>query len=78
MQRAPLPRGYSDFLGRKLFLFLLTAQGLGAFALITLAVIVRKIRAKAVGAERVRDAPLPDATAEDKIEIIFQIFEAFL
>lgn len=43
LRRAPLPRGYTDFLGRKLFLFLLTAQGIGAFALITLAVIVRKI-----------------------------------
>jgi phospholipid/cholesterol/gamma-HCH transport system permease protein len=43
LKRAPLPRGYTDFLGRKLFLFFLTAQGIGAFALITLAVIVRKI-----------------------------------
>lgn len=43
LQRAPLPRTYTDFLGRKLFLFLLTAQGIGAFALITLAVIVRKL-----------------------------------
>lgn len=42
LQRAPLPRTYTDFLGRKLFLFLLTSQGIGAFALITLAVIVRK------------------------------------
>jgi phospholipid/cholesterol/gamma-HCH transport system permease protein len=31
-----------DFLGRKLFLFLLTIQGLGAFALITLGVILKK------------------------------------
>ena len=45
MQHAPLPKRYSDFLGRKLFLFLLTAQGIGAFALITLAVILRKINA---------------------------------
>jgi phospholipid/cholesterol/gamma-HCH transport system permease protein len=43
LQRAPLPRGYTDFLGRKLFLFFLTAQGIAAFALITLAVIVRKL-----------------------------------
>lgn len=42
LQRAPLPRNYSNFLGRKLFLFLITVQGLGAFALITLAVIVKK------------------------------------
>lgn len=41
-RRAPLPRSYTDFLGRKLFLFLLTMQGLGAFALITLGVILRK------------------------------------
>jgi phospholipid/cholesterol/gamma-HCH transport system permease protein len=41
---APLPKSYSDFLGRKLFLFLLTVQGLGAFALITLGVILRKFR----------------------------------
>jgi phospholipid/cholesterol/gamma-HCH transport system permease protein len=42
--RAPLPRTYTDYLGRKLFLFLITVQGLGAFALITLAVILRKFR----------------------------------
>jgi len=41
-RRAPLPRSYTDFLGRKLFLFLLTIQGLGAFALITLGVILKK------------------------------------
>ena len=41
-RRAPLPRSYMDFLGRKLFLFLLTIQGLGAFALITLGVILKK------------------------------------
>jgi phospholipid/cholesterol/gamma-HCH transport system permease protein len=42
LRRAPLPRSYTDYLGRKLFLFLLTVQGLGAFALITLGVILRK------------------------------------
>ncbi len=42
MRNAPLPKSYSDYLGRKLFDFLLTLQGLGAFALITLGVIVRK------------------------------------
>jgi phospholipid/cholesterol/gamma-HCH transport system permease protein len=44
LQRAPLPRSYTNFLGRKLFLFLLTVQGLGAFALITLTVIFKKFR----------------------------------
>ena len=43
-RRAPLPKSYMDFLGRKLFLFLLTLQGLAAFALITLGVILRKSR----------------------------------
>jgi phospholipid/cholesterol/gamma-HCH transport system permease protein len=42
LQRAPLPGTYTDFLGRKLFLFFITAQGIMAFALITLAVIFRK------------------------------------
>jgi phospholipid/cholesterol/gamma-HCH transport system permease protein len=42
LRRAPLPRGYTDYLGRKLFLFLLTVQGLGAFALITMGVALRK------------------------------------
>jgi phospholipid/cholesterol/gamma-HCH transport system permease protein len=41
-RRAPLPRSYTDYLGRKIFLLLLTIQGLGAFALITLGVIVKK------------------------------------
>src|SRR5215468_10458718 len=41
----PLPRGYTHYLGRKLFRFLLTIQGLGAFALITLGVMLRKFRA---------------------------------
>lgn len=40
----PLPRSYSNYLGRKLFRFLLTVQGLGAFALITLGVIITKFR----------------------------------
>ena len=42
VRRAPLPRSYSDFLGRKIFLCLLTAQGLAAFTLITLGVILKK------------------------------------
>jgi len=44
-RRAALPKSYTDRLGRKLFLFLLTIQGLGAFALITLGVILKKIGA---------------------------------
>jgi phospholipid/cholesterol/gamma-HCH transport system permease protein len=42
--RAPLPRSYMNFLGRKLFRFLFTIQGLGAFALITLGVLITKFR----------------------------------
>jgi len=53
--RAPLPRSYSDFLGRKIFLGLLTVQGLGAFALITLGVILNKFNAaRSVMQPRVR------------------------
>ncbi|MBC8095494.1 MAG: ABC transporter permease [Akkermansiaceae bacterium] len=40
--RMPLPRSYANYLGRKLFRFLLTIQGLGSFALITLGVILKK------------------------------------
>jgi phospholipid/cholesterol/gamma-HCH transport system permease protein len=42
--RMPLPRSYANFLGRKIVRFLLTVQGLGAFALITLGVLLRKFR----------------------------------
>ncbi|MGH7972244.1 MAG: MlaE family ABC transporter permease [Limisphaerales bacterium] len=42
--RMPLPPSLTHSLGRKLFRFLLTVQGLGAFALITLAVILTKFR----------------------------------
>jgi len=42
--RATSPRSYTDYLGRRLFLFLLAVQGLGAFALITLGVLLRKSR----------------------------------
>jgi phospholipid/cholesterol/gamma-HCH transport system permease protein len=42
--RMPIPRSVVHYLGRKLFRFLLTVQGLGAFALITLGVIFRKFR----------------------------------
>lgn len=40
--RAPLPRSYVDFVGLKVLRFILTIQGLGAFALITLAVMITK------------------------------------
>jgi phospholipid/cholesterol/gamma-HCH transport system permease protein len=40
--RAPLPKSYTDFLGRKLLRLALTVQGLGAFAFITLGVVVSK------------------------------------
>ena len=42
LRGAALPKSWTDLLGRKLFLFLLTVQGLGAFALITLGVILTK------------------------------------
>lgn len=41
-RHAPLPRSYSDYLGRQIFMLLLTVQGLVAFALITLGVILKK------------------------------------
>jgi phospholipid/cholesterol/gamma-HCH transport system permease protein len=40
--RLPLPRTLTRYLGRELFRFLLTVQGLGAFALITLGVMITK------------------------------------
>ncbi len=43
-RRAPLPRSYTDYLGRNIFLLLLTVQGLVAFALIALGVMLRKAR----------------------------------
>lgn len=42
--RAPLPRSYTNYFGRKLCRFLLTVQGLGAFGLITLGVLITKFR----------------------------------
>lgn len=45
LSRAPLPRSYTNYIGRQVFRFLLTVQGLGAFALITLGVCLRKFRA---------------------------------
>jgi len=38
----PLPRSWASYLGRGLFHFLLTMQGLGAFALITLGVMITR------------------------------------
>jgi phospholipid/cholesterol/gamma-HCH transport system permease protein len=43
LRRAATPKSYTDLLGRKLFLALLTMQGIGAFALITLGVLLKKI-----------------------------------
>jgi phospholipid/cholesterol/gamma-HCH transport system permease protein len=42
--RLPMPPTFTHFLGRKLFRFLLTIQGLGAFALITLGIILTRLR----------------------------------
>ncbi len=42
--RLGLPRVLAGYLGRNLFLFLVTVQGVGAFALITLGVILTKFR----------------------------------
>ncbi|MDR3458255.1 MAG: ABC transporter permease [Verrucomicrobiae bacterium] len=54
-RRAAVSKSYTDLLGRKLFLALLTVQGLGAFALITLAVILKKFGvARSVIQPRVR------------------------
>ncbi len=43
--RGPLPRSFLDFFGRKLLELVLTVQGLGAFALITLGVMFSKLGA---------------------------------
>jgi phospholipid/cholesterol/gamma-HCH transport system permease protein len=40
--RSPLPASYSNFIGRLIFRFLFTVQGIGAFALITLGVMISK------------------------------------
>ena len=42
--RMPLPRTITNYVGRKIFRFLLTIRGLGAFALITLGVMLRKFQ----------------------------------
>ena len=41
--RAPLPPSFASFIGRKLLRFFFTVQGLGAFLLITLGVMVKKL-----------------------------------
>lgn len=43
-RHAPLPRSYTRYLGRQIFLLLQTIQGLAAFALITCGVILKKHR----------------------------------
>ena len=43
--RLPLPRSLTGYVGRGLFRFLLTMQGLGAFALITLGVMITRFGA---------------------------------
>ena len=43
--RLPLPRSFTNYLGRELFRLLITIQGLGAFALITLGVMITKFGA---------------------------------
>ena len=40
--RSPLPTSYTNFIGRLIFRFLFTVQGIGAFALITLGVMISK------------------------------------
>lgn len=44
LSRLPLPSSLIHRLGHKLFRFLMTVQGLGAFSLITLGVVLRKFR----------------------------------
>src|SRR6185312_10254924 len=45
VMRMPVPQFFTNYLGRKLFRLLLTIQGLGAFALITLGVMIKKFGA---------------------------------
>jgi phospholipid/cholesterol/gamma-HCH transport system permease protein len=45
LSRAPLPEAYTNHAGRWVVLFLTTVQGVGAFALITLGVMITKLRA---------------------------------
>jgi len=55
LRLAPQPPSFTHHIGRKLLVFLQTAQGLGAFSLITLGVILRKRRtAREVMQPRIR------------------------
>ncbi|SPE60562.1 conserved membrane hypothetical protein [Verrucomicrobia bacterium] len=45
LMRLPLPRSFANYVGREVFRFLLTVRGLGAFALITLGVMLAKFGA---------------------------------
>jgi len=44
LRRVPLPKSYTEMMAHKVFRFVLTVQGLGAFTLITLGVMLRKFR----------------------------------
>jgi phospholipid/cholesterol/gamma-HCH transport system permease protein len=44
LRRSPSPKSFTDRIARRVFLSLLAVQGLGAFALITLGVILKKSR----------------------------------
>jgi phospholipid/cholesterol/gamma-HCH transport system permease protein len=43
LTQAAVPRNFGSYFGRKLLVFLVTVQGIGAFALITLGVILTKL-----------------------------------
>jgi phospholipid/cholesterol/gamma-HCH transport system permease protein len=43
LMQAPLPKAYSNYFGRQILRLLITIHGLGAFALITLGVILTKL-----------------------------------
>ena len=62
----PLPRNYLDFVGRQLFGFLSTVQGVGAFALITLGVTctigLGKLRSNGEGRAGFSSLPRPIPT----------------
>ncbi len=44
LMQAPLPQSVTNYIGRKILRFVVTIHGLGAFALITLGVMVKKLR----------------------------------
>jgi phospholipid/cholesterol/gamma-HCH transport system permease protein len=70
LPRLPMPASFMRSLGRKLFRFLLTIQGLGAFALITLGVILTRFR-------RARQVVWP-ATAHEVSRAGLQLLPMFL